>query len=448
MPALRKAAAAGGLLALLILFCLLTLLAALSVLAPVGADPDLVLDTTAARSVETDAAAARIILTPTSDPTTSQRISWSADTSAAGQRVTFHESPGGTTRTAAAERRPDMSVEFSGTSVPRYAVTLTGLLPGTTYDYRIVNEVGQTPERSFSTAKVGLPEAPWSFLAFGDTQVGLRSTIRGIIAAAISDVPDARLMVHAGDVVDLPTDDGQWRDVFAAMGESASTRNWLVAIGNHEQCVLLPCESNDAEAFRSYFDWPDGGDLAQGETWFTTDYQGVRFVVLDPFGGRIAEQADFLADALSTNPNPWAIVVEHAPVYAARPGRTNPEVRKVWGPIFEEYGVDLVLTGHDHSYARGQRRPDGPVYVASVSGPKFYPTTDADWSRHRADLAVSAARTATYQVVTIDGSTLRYRAVVAPAGADASTDRAPGEVLDEFTITHRDDGTRVIRTSG
>lgn len=399
------------------------------------------------RIVETDAVAARVVLTPTADPTTSQRISWLTEDRSAGQRVTVRDASGGPGWTVAAERRPATTIAHSGTDDPRYAVTLTGLRPGTTYAYRIVSDVGRTPERYFSTAQVGLPESPWSFLAFGDTQAGLRSTVRGVISSAISDEPEARLIVQVGDLVDLPTEDVQWRDAFAAMGETTRTRNWLVSIGNHERCIPVACDSNDAEAFRSYFDRSDVGDPSPCGTWFTTDYQGVRFVMLDATGGRIAEQARFLSDALRTNPNPWAIVVEHAPPYAARPERTNPEVRKLWGPIFEQYGVDLVLSGHDHSYARGQRRAGGPVYVVSVSGPKFYGTTDADWSEHGAELAVAAARTATYQVVTIDGATLHYRAVVAPGGAHASTDRNPGDVLDEFTIRHRADGTHVVRTS-
>ena len=160
-------------------------------------------------------------------------------------------------------------------------------------------------------------------------------------------------MVQVGDVVNEPYDDAQWRDMFRAMGMTAGSRNWLVSIGNHEQCVLIDCDSNGAEAFRSYFDWPDNGYPEQGETWFFTDYQGVRFVVLDSFGGQIVEQADFLEEALRTNPSDWSVVVQHTPAFSARPDRTNQEIRDLWVPIVERYDVDLVLTGHDHSYARG-----------------------------------------------------------------------------------------------
>ena len=54
---------------------------------------------------------------------------------------------------------------------------------------------------------------------------------------------------------------------------------------------------------------------------------------------------------------------------------------EAWKPIIDKYEVDLVLNGHDHTYARGhvpirEKSGDsnkmGAVYVTSVSGPKQY----------------------------------------------------------------------------
>ena len=43
----------------------------------------------------------------------------------------------------------------------------------------------------------------------------------------------------------------------------------------------------------------------------------------------------------------------HHPMFSNEPARNNPTQRATWLPLFENYGVDLVLQGHDHSYARG-----------------------------------------------------------------------------------------------
>ena len=384
----------------------------------------------------------RLILTPTTDPATSQTITWSQQAGEGAPSLTFAAEGAGSSSVRSV-RRPATSVRFSGTTEPRYTATLTGLRPATTYTYWISGSPGESEKHRFTTASPGMPQDGWRLLAFGDTQLENATTVKRIIDAARTDVPDAALAVQVGDVVNEPTDDNQWRDMFRALGELAPTRNWLVSIGNHEQCVLVDCESNDAEAFRSYFNWPDNGHPDQGETWFSVDYQGVRFVILDPFGGELDQQAEFLEARLATNPNAWTIVVEHAPPYAPRPGRPNPQVREKWGSIIEQYDVDLVLSGHDHSYARGSLTSNGPVYVVSVSGPKFYPASEDDWVDNGADLAVAAEGTPTYQVITIDEDQMHYRAVVVDGVGDASTAPGTGETLDEFTIRKDSDGKQV-----
>ena len=62
--------------------------------------------------------------------------------------------------------------------------------------------------------------------------------------------------------------------------------------------------------------------------------------------------------------------------------------------LIDKYGVDLVLQGHDHTYARGYAsnkaeetvvEDSGAVYAVSVSGPKMYESQDQDWMVRRAE---------------------------------------------------------------
>ena len=385
----------------------------------------------------------RILLTPTADPVTSQRISWTMPVPTKGQRVTYRV-PGGRAKAVRATRGPATSVKNSGSAQPRYSATLVDLSPGTAYQYRIVTSRGSSAWHTFTTANPAAPSL--TMIGLGDTQIDNRGVPRATVRRALADAPEAQLILQAGDVVDRPYKGSQWADLFTAMGPAARTRNWVVSIGNHEQCVLvLKCRSKQAQAFRSYFDWPDNGFPEQGETWFHVDYQGVRIVVLDSFGGRMAEQAAFLDKALAENPSRWSIVLMHAPPFATRPDRANTEVRDVLLPIIEEHDVDLVLTGHDHSYARGSRTANGPVFAVSVSGPKYYAVTDADWVLNKATRVVWAAATSTYQVITVADDTLTYRAVVTHRGTGSTSPFGPGGVLDQFTIEKSDEGDKVVR---
>jgi hypothetical protein len=90
----------------------------------------------------------------------------------------------------------------------------------------------------------------------------------------------------------------------------------------------------------------------------------------------------------------------------------------------------LVLTGHDHTYARsnlvsGTNMVDksGTVYVVSVSGPKMYQVDREDW------MARTAARTQLFQVVRIDGNKLRYESRT-----------ARGVLYDAFELTKQGAG--------
>lgn len=79
---------------------------------------------------------------------------------------------------------------------------------------------------------------------------------------------------------------------------------------------------------------------------------------------------------MQKNDKPWTIVAMHRPAY----GGSQYEKAEDWIKVFDEYGVDLVLQGHNHEYSRsyplrsGEIVPagEGTVYVVTnTAGPKF-----------------------------------------------------------------------------
>lgn len=375
----------------------------------------------------------RIVLTPTADPRTSQRVAWTTPSLLSGQRVQYRR-PGGASRWAGSVRTPTMSVAYSGSSRPRYRATMTGLRAGTVYEYRIVTRRGSSAWRRFRTAGTAVRT---TIVALGDLQRYMRDVPLRTVRRALLDEPGAALVLQAGDMVHRPFLASDWSDLFAVIGESGRTRSWVVSAGNHERCALVrsACVHGNAQAFRTYFDWPTNGWPGQGQTWYFVDHQGVRIVVLDWFAGRVGEQARFLDQALATNPNPWSIVLLHPPLFASTPDRDSAAVRAAWLPVIEARDVDLVLSGHEHSYARGHRTADGPVFVTSTSNSWYGTIVRDDWNAGGATPDRLVAQTATYLVIEIDGGTLRYRAVVTHRGPDSTAPVGVGGVLDSFTLT-------------
>ncbi|MEY4006013.1 MAG: hypothetical protein RLZZ221_2109 [Verrucomicrobiota bacterium] len=177
------------------------------------------------------------------------------------------------------------------------------------------------------------------------------------------------------------------------------------------------------------------------ETAYHFDYQGARIISLDS-NVRQEEQVPWLRDVLRNNPRRWTILTFHHPVFSPARNRDNAKLRELWKPVFDEFKVDLVLTGHDHTYARsgdvsgrvavgdtnlpkGYNQAYDPaigtVYVVSVSGPKMYDLSPGDrWA------ARFAEDTQLYQIITVDGDELRYEART-----------ATNRLYDAFTLRKR-----------
>jgi acid phosphatase type 7 len=106
----------------------------------------------------------------------------------------------------------------------------------------------------------------------------------------------------------------------------------------------------------------------------------VRFVILDAQSA-YKEQGEWLDKVLATNPNKWTIAAFHEPIFSIAKGRDERNTRNAFAALIDKYSVDLVLTGHDHGYARSKRLKNGKevgdtepgtVYVVSLAGPFGY----------------------------------------------------------------------------
>jgi 3',5'-cyclic AMP phosphodiesterase CpdA len=192
--------------------------------------------------------------------------------------------------------------------------------------------------------------------------------------------------------------------------------------------------------WRPSFEFPVQEVPAAGleETVYYIDYQGARIISLDSSKEREA-QVSWLRGVLEDNPNNWTIVTFHHPMFSPGSDRDNPELRELWKPLFDEFKVDLVLNGHDHTYVRTgpMQHPEtvnlptgyqqaydpeiGTVYVVSVSGPKMYEITKPPFGVRQAE------NTQLYQVIHVTPWEIEYRAFTATA-----------ELYDAFTLRKRE----------
>ncbi|SCL28790.1 Purple acid Phosphatase, N-terminal domain [Micromonospora pallida] len=391
----------------------------------------------------------RIMLIPTTTPSTTQRVTWRAEAEPTWAQAQILEAPRALGEVAPAEGAVTTVHAANTSSVNTslgYASTFhtaefTGLKPNTRYTYRVGDGTNWSEWTDFTTAAGDLE--PFSFIYYGDAQNYIDSAVPRVFRQAFADQPQAKMIVNAGDLIDSANSEEQWGQWHRADGFINAQVNNISVPGNHEY------SGGQLSTFwRPQFVYPDNGpgnvDLKQ--TAYSVDYQGVRFIALDTNKQSNAElmaaQTAWLEGLLKDNPNKWTVVTFHHPVYSTTGTRNNPNVRNQWGPLFEKYGVDLVLQGHDHSYGRGNKVENslsaqvhkGVTYVVSVSGGKMYELNGGvNWTGNGAEVRSSAQDVQLYQMIDVEANQIRFEARY-----------ANGEHHDGFVIRKNDQGKKTV----
>jgi hypothetical protein len=447
----------------------------------------------------------RVILTPTETPETSQSVSWLAgDSSHETGQLQIRPAAGGDVRTIDAYA----AGAVNGNPRQHFSTTVTGLTPATAYSYRVGFEGAWSDWREFTTADPAASE--FQFVYYGDAQIGLDSTWPSVVAQAEATAPDSIGSVHAGDLIDTASNETQWVNWFKGMETSAATTNIMAAPGNHEYSgdktlsswkanfeyphnnpstdtigALADLAVGDTDVARQYAAFFEHWTRFATETVYFTDYQGMRFITVNATrdttfltpdqlpacasaecpSTRIGDlwaqfQAAWLDHVLEESPSKWNVVTFHQPVYSTSAGRDEPILRKYWVPVFQEHDIDLVMMGHDHTYARGYNNDDrteaagvtdGPVYIVSNSGAKHYELETDErnvWTNNNATQVLRGAGVTTYQVIDVSKNRLVYRSYLAEKTAQATTDLPLGAVYDEFTVSKNDDGQKWVTEAG
>jgi 3',5'-cyclic AMP phosphodiesterase CpdA len=107
--------------------------------------------------------------------------------------------------------------------------------------------------------------------------------------------------------------------------------------------------------------------------WYTISNELLHLVVLDSTRPYDADQLQFLHRTLQETASEWVVVSLHHPPFSAGHHGSSQVMNDVFVPVFEMYGVDLVLSGHEHDYQRSHPI-NGITYVISGAGGKLRPT--------------------------------------------------------------------------
>jgi predicted phosphodiesterase len=168
-------------------------------------------------------------------------------------------------------------------------------------------------------------------------------------------------------------------DVIVTLGDNDYTedpeafrRNWRDAFGWRRDAgvgVAGTLGNHDIRVDNGRYEF---GPLDMPRARYRRAVGNVDLFILD--SNRIRDgQTAWLAEALTESTARWKIVSLHHPAFTCGGYRSHPGVVARWVPLFEEHGVDLVLSGHDHNYQRFGARNGVRYIVHGGGGPTLYP---------------------------------------------------------------------------
>ncbi len=342
----------------------------------------------------------QIHLTWGDDPAQAVVVSWASPAQAINPRVTLERS-GAPSRTIHAVQRT-YTDGINGQTVFTYHARLEALSADSVYRYSVSadnDRRGRAPlSSSFRTAPRGRVAFRWT--SFGDLATPETAWVLSSPQSrhAVDAVERFQPLFHLlnGDLcyanLNPRAQPAVWADFGNNVQRSAANRPWMPCPGNHE---IEFCNGEQGlTAYLTRYALPDNGTQFPGR-WYRFRVGSVLFISLaaddviyqdsgafvagpEPLipvpstgnapimpgtslyvsgysrGAQTRWLEDTLAAAAKDESIDWIVVQMHQDALSSsRDGNGSDKgIRETWLPLFDRYGVDLVLCGHDHDYER------------------------------------------------------------------------------------------------
>ena len=280
------------------------------------------------------------------------------------------------------EGTPTVSEWADLDTIFRYELTLSGLVPGADYSYRVVTPDGNSSAaQSFRTAG---GDGCFAFAWMSDIHASTAASMQNfseLLGCAQSSF-DVSFCLFTGDMVNQGKRYIYW-DSWTDSGMLAPM-SYAFVIGNHEYYPNNSLPSATASYYLDFTPIPDNhGSSPAADWWFI--YDGVLFICLDSMASdyeraaghsdetnpALQAQAKWFAEVVEQNEGAfrYLIVAQHFAFLDSEEEGTG--FYSFWYPVFDKYAVDLALSSDSHMYSRSKtlygdsEAEVGTVYITS-----------------------------------------------------------------------------------
>lgn len=249
---------------------------------------------------------------------------------------------------------------------------------GKTYTYRAYDKYVDVGMQETTLQAKDLATDKFSFAHVSDSQMdGSTGELFGRVLSHV--VEDNDFILHTGDVVENSKYESEWTDMLHDNFGYLSTIPMMAISGNHETTY----KNGENETYKHFHNKLPMQVSTYLGYFYSFVYGNAKFIMLntnDLTGENTlkAEQYDWLVEELQNNTATWTFVSMHNPMYSVGKWGSNAEQNAISRAltaqlkgIFADYGVDVVLQGHDHTISRTY-----PINARGVATQETYQMLD------------------------------------------------------------------------
>lgn len=245
-------------------------------------------------------------------------------------------------------------------------VNIKNLKPNTKYMYRVYNGNGKKSQVFEFTTQ---PKGDFTFVLAGDPQIGAgkfyadRDKWEKALGTIKKQVPQMSFLYSLGDQINEYTSKSELEYSGYIERENAKGITFATLIGNHD---------SQANSYSQHFALPnvqaEGATEAGSNYYFV--YNNTLFIQLNSNNMNTAEHKATIEKAIEMTKNQnikWKVVGFHHAIYSAATHANDDDIikrRAEYPALMKQYGIDLIVAGHDHVYTRS-RMMDGGLAIES-----------------------------------------------------------------------------------
>ena len=274
---------------------------------------------------------------------TSQNISWLSGLGTGGKAVVQYRVKG-----ADAWQTANGTSTLTGFSTSEDAayvntIQLAGLTAGTDYEFRVGDGSTWSELHTFRTNAA--QQDTTAFVVMGDTQMsGDREADAESIAILekLGDLVKDKQVdfgLQTGDYVDNGTNYAMWAEMQEAFNHTFPSVDFIHTLGNHE--------------YYGDFSGTVAGNILQlpGKDYYSVEYGDVYVAVINN-GADLSEACEWLKQDAAQSTCMWKVLSIHQPPYYTNANGGSEKFHEQIPAAAEAAGIDVVFSGHDHSYSR------------------------------------------------------------------------------------------------